>query len=113
MDSSGVTNPDISQPFRSLLLTLTDLLSGYMTAHRLDPVPVSLSEAADQLIDGYILRGIDPDLTGAEIDQGVLDCDTALNILKDQNAELDLTLAEIQSLDQTISSMREDLTHEP
>lgn len=105
-----ITHYDMSQPFKALLMTLNDLIADYLSEKKLHQVSITLSQASSFLVDGYALWGLDPELPANEVTQGIDDCDAAIAILKDQNAELDLTAAELHALSGTIESMREELS---
>ena len=54
------------------------------------PLSGTLAEAADEVLGGYITKGINPNLTVSEINNGILDCDDAIAMLNDASIELSL-----------------------
>lgn len=105
---------DHSQSLKALLCTVSSLLDDILGARGAfaslsDP---SLRDVAHTLMDGYILFGLDPDLSSAQIAQGIEDCDIAIQFMKDHESELDLTGSEILDLDQTLDEMMLELENE-
>lgn len=56
----------------------------------IQPLSGTLTETANKVLGGYIAKGLDPNLTISEINNGILDCDDAISMLNDTSIELSL-----------------------
>ncbi|GEM_PF-6402506 len=105
---------DYSQSFKALLHTVGQLLDDILEAQgpQSSWSEPSLSDTAQSLIDGYLIMGLDPGLTPSEIPQGILDCETAIQFMKDHESDLDLTNSEYLDLKETLNEMKQELENE-
>jgi len=72
----------------------------------------TLDADVSRLAEQYTARGVRGDLTGQEVLDGLADCNEALNILNDPDAEIEVSPSYLQLLSQTIQGIEGDLSHE-
>ncbi len=66
------------------------------------PLSETLVETADEVLSGYVTKGLSPNLTASETSDGILNCEEAISMLKDTSIELSLPQSTQNALADTL-----------
>jgi len=73
------------------------------------PLSETLIETADEVLSGYVAKGLSPNLTASEVNESILDCDEAISMLKDASVDLSLPQSTQNALVDTLGLISGEL----
>ena len=111
---SLTTNPNtydvVFKALLNALIEIFDLIDETLSPDSsVQPLSGTLAEIADEVLDGYIAKGLNPNLTVSEINNGILDCDEAITMLNNTSIELSLPQSTQNALLDTLALISGDL----